>query len=336
MTSIPNEIFELEVVTDNPLFQGFAFQESADDMPSLLGRESFDDDITPGYERTDTNRVWKPASLSKVWKPVEVEGRVSAFQDFPGVDMVFPAFSRRACDVLRDLLEPNGELLPLVSNVGEYFFYNITQVVDILDYPNSISDLLFERPGTTEPIEYFAFQEKRMKGLSIFRLQELPMWTLVSNEFVERVYTHGLNGFHFTKLWPFPPGVKWEKEARKKEAANRKQLKEMAAQVLVILFLLDGKKPSAKEKKRISQIENDLDAQLIVSSLAAPFFGTYEGSDTVDNQYRMFVTCPDVERLASKLMPWLESVRQSDEIVVFQRFGDLHDPDAPEKMLEFS
>lgn len=332
----PREVFTLEITTDNPLFEGFAFRNFRSDLPSLIGRKSFDKDITPGFGRSETNRLWTPTSLAKVWQPIEVVGRVSVFQDFPGIDMVFPAFSRRACDVLGDLIEPNGELLPLVSDVGEYYFYNITKVVDILDVENSICDFLFKKRGTTKPIEYFAFHKKELNGLSIFRLMDLPIETFVTDEFVERVHSHGLNGFHFTKVWPFPPGVKWEVEARKKEAGKCEELKSMAAQVLVILFPLSGKKPSAKEKKRISEVEKQLDVQLMVPSMTAPFFGSYKGSDSFENHYRMFVTCPDVEKLAQKLMPWLNFIHQADEIIAVKRYGDLNDPDAPEETIELS
>lgn len=110
----------------------------------------------------------------------------------------------------------------------------------------------------------------------------------------------------------------------------------MAAQVLTILFPLAGKKASAAEKKRISQIENELDAQLMVMSLTAPYFGNYKGSDTFENHYRMFVTCPDAEKLARKLMPWLKCTYQTDQIIAVKRFGDLNDPDVPEETLDLS
>lgn len=60
---VPREIFKLEITTDNPLLEGFAFQESPDEQPSLLGRESFDDDITPGFGSSSTNRLWKRDGL---------------------------------------------------------------------------------------------------------------------------------------------------------------------------------------------------------------------------------------------------------------------------------
>lgn len=39
------ELYELRVITDNPVFEGFALKESS----SLLGRDDLQDDITPGY-----------------------------------------------------------------------------------------------------------------------------------------------------------------------------------------------------------------------------------------------------------------------------------------------
>ncbi len=210
----PEELFKLEVITDNPLFEGFALESA----PSVLGRDSLDDDITPGFESSETVREWHPVYLAKLWTPPKVKGGVAPYQDFPGIDMVLPAFSRRACDVLKDFLEPNGELLPLDSKIGEYYFYNVTTVVDALDLAKSKCDFWCDPPTTAVEIDYFAFHEERLFGTSIFRIVELPIYTIVTKAFVNRVHDGGLHGFQFDKIWPFPEGVNWRLEAQWREA----------------------------------------------------------------------------------------------------------------------
>ncbi len=113
--------------------------------------------------------------LKDTWKEPAVVGRVGAYNDFPCINMYYPAFSQRACDALRDLLEPNGELLPIRSNVGvKYYFYNITTVVDALAVEKC--DVFWLKPGVTAgEIEVYAFHREKLAGLSIFYLYEFPL-----------------------------------------------------------------------------------------------------------------------------------------------------------------
>ncbi len=46
-------------------------------------------------------------------------------------------FSRRAVDALGPMLSDNGELLPLVTEVGDYFAYVCLTKLDVLDQEKS-------------------------------------------------------------------------------------------------------------------------------------------------------------------------------------------------------
>lgn len=145
---IPNELFQLDSITDNPLFERFA----ASNARSLLGRESRDEDLNHYYKVPWSASQWQPARLAGTWKPLKVVGRVAPFNDFPMVDS-YPAFSQRACDALSEFLVPNGELLPLKSEVGvPYFFFNVTTISDALDAKNSECNWL-EEPTNAMNIE---------------------------------------------------------------------------------------------------------------------------------------------------------------------------------------
>src|SRR5258707_1021726 len=124
-----NGLYKLEPIADNPKFEGFAFVREE----SLRGNGPFVWDFGPDDVKTK-GRGWTITPLAPIWTPQPVIGRVRSFNDYPCVDLIIPAFSRRAVDALRDFIEPNGELLPLVSPVGEYFAYNTTTVADILDH----------------------------------------------------------------------------------------------------------------------------------------------------------------------------------------------------------
>ena len=210
-----NALYKLEKVTDNPKFEGFGFvrQESLRGDPKSgigsLTRDFGTDDLkTKG-------RAWTVPPLAPFWSPQPVVGRVAAFNDYPCVNMLIPVFSRRAVDALRDFLEPNGELLPLVSNIGEYYAYNITTVADILDHSKSQIIWKGEKSVTAFEITRYECFADKMTGFSIFHLVELPSSTMVSQVFVDQVQEHDLQGFHFIKLWPWPEDVSWEEEERK-------------------------------------------------------------------------------------------------------------------------
>jgi hypothetical protein len=323
--SAPAELFKVQVITDNPLFEGFGIEKG----PSLLGRKDLDQDMTPGYGASKS-RDWTPALLSKTWKPPIVKGRVSSFNDFPGISMTLPAFSRRACDALRPFLEPNGELLPLNSAVGEYYFYNITRIVDALDVQDSICDFWCDPPTTATDISYFAFHRERLAGLSIFRIIEKPIFTIVTDEFVKEVRRNRLNGFEFTKIWPLPHGVNWRlyHKEQKREAETQKK------NTVVVTLVMAGTAPAADEKELLENIEDQVDGQLAVSAVDAPYFGSYEGHDIVEREYRMFLSCPDADALVKKLLPWLKELRWPGKIHVLKRYGEMYNDKAKEKRVE--
>jgi len=328
---IPKELFNLQRVVDNPLFEGFALEKG----PSVLGREDIDEDLINDFDAKNHELDWKPALLVNVWKCPKVLGRVRPFNDFPCLNMTEPTFSKRACKILKDFLEPNGELLPLQSDIGEYYFYNITSVVrDALDMKESVYQLWREAPSTALEIDYFSLYEERLKVPPIFRFAEYPQGAIVTDEFVKRVRDYGLNGFEFQKIWPLPRGENWRMQHKKTMKAVETDQKELKQNTLVIILPFAGKKPDAAEKKQFKKLEDELDAQFVVQSLNQTYFGSYEGHDLVGSEYRMFLSCPDVDSLVRKLLPWLEGFEWSTKVHVMKRYSNLHDKDAEEKLVE--
>ncbi len=97
-----------------------------------------------------------------------------AYNDFPCVNFLVPAFSERAVDCLKEFLEPNGELLPLEHPAGKFFAFNCLRVVDILDQDKSNVEW-FSSTGPHKfalDIRHFVVDEDRLKSLSVFRLRE--------------------------------------------------------------------------------------------------------------------------------------------------------------------
>jgi hypothetical protein len=102
---------------------------------------------------------------------------------------------------LDDFLPPNGELLPLATDIGDYFAFNVTTVAEILDTQASTIEWFKGRNDIAKRIGGYVFRSDGLASLSIFKLVEQPSSTYVTDRFVKRVMESNLNGFNFTRLW---------------------------------------------------------------------------------------------------------------------------------------
>jgi len=181
----PSELYTLDTPSDHPLYEGFAYRDF--NAPSLLGHETRDDDIMPGFVDSRRTRKWQQPLLREAWQPIEVIGNVAGYQDFTSLSSM-PVFSLRACKILGDFLDPNGELLPLKSHTTQpYLFYNITTIVDALNLSKSRAQYFDDPPTVAISIDHFAFHTDRLDGLTSFRIPDDPMTAIVSDLFVQRV-----------------------------------------------------------------------------------------------------------------------------------------------------
>lgn len=146
---------------------------------------------------------------SQVWKPIRVQ-RVRADEnhdfkpsDFPWLGAEFLVMRRTAVDALRDILEANGEVLPLATDDGVELYVFNARVVDALDEAHS-SVMRF--PGTNRimRIKKAAFIEAAIREQDIFRLPHRGSSTFVSARFVDRVDATGLVGLVFNRVWSPP------------------------------------------------------------------------------------------------------------------------------------
>lgn len=307
-----SEVFELEKVCDNPLFEGIG----CGDAPSLLGRQNLHSDFFPVVR---ANWNWEAERLSPFWEVPKLAGRVRAFNDYPCLNMMIPAFSHKAVEVLREFLEPNGELLPVVHEVVDgYFLYNCSKIVEIFNWHG-------KKPNTSFQIRYFDLLPERLQGLTIFRMREDCMRTFVTNTFADRVRQAGLNGFHFIKAWPLPPNTDYQmiEAIRRREQGQAAKtsygLVEAKRQSMVIAFPLAESKLTKEEKRMISYYEDELDAQLLVSRLDDNYFGSLEMKKTAKGVSRLYLSCPDHGLLLEKLGPWLKRLVWKEPVQVYVR-----------------
>jgi hypothetical protein len=305
-----SSIYKLNRILDNPIFEGFA----VGDQPSLLGRGDVLDDFFPA-KREEWN--WQPEKLGPVWKPLKVAGRVAPFNDFPCLSLMVPVFSERAVTILEPHLTKNGELLPLISEIGNFYAYNCTTVVEILDQEKCKGH--FMHPGRLScavNIDYFAVRENLISDLTIFRMRELCNCVFVTNVFVDVVTNAGLNGFDFRKIWPLPEGSDYFKEHRAKEIELQKvnvngRFISVKQESVIIELRLSEQKITKEERRKLARLADELDAQLVIRHIDEAYFGSLEGRKTNKGVCRMYLSCPDARRLIQKLKPWFQSIEWS-------------------------
>jgi len=68
--------------------------------------------------------------------------------------------------------------------------------------------------------------------------------------------------------------------------------------------------------------------------LDSEYLGSYEGHEVIDGEYRVFLSCPDVDKLWTHLKQDLENLQWQKEISVTRRFGGLYDKKAEEKVIK--
>ncbi len=319
-TNSANVLYKLEIFADDPKFEGFAFvdDETFDFMPK--------DIPTKG-------RNWTVPRLASQWTPQKVEGRVRPSNDYPCVDMTIPAFSRKAVDALKDMLEANGELLRLESKIGEYYAYNVTTVADVLD--RDLSKIKWYSGGSVvaNEIKKYVCNSERLKDLSIFRIIEKPSSTFVTQTFVDRVLQCNLQGFNFTKLWT-EPGSKPRSTHGDRES-DASPVADSTRNTVVILLPLQKNKPNSREKLQIDKIMDELDNILYNQSIDASetYFGSLEGNDTHNGMARLFISCPSADLLVEKLRTWIASLKWRDSISVLKRYGHYQDTKCREEQV---
>jgi hypothetical protein len=120
--------------------------------------------------------------------------------DTPGLSSHIPVFSPRAVEILAELLENGGELLPIICEHEEYFLFNVTRVIDALD--EDASQLVRFDDGGILDIDRYSFKENKLTGVNIFKLPQKPLsYPYVTDAFVRRVEDSGLKGFEFRIVW---------------------------------------------------------------------------------------------------------------------------------------
>ena len=328
-------VYQLLPPLDNPLFDGLVFEGPKELMRLIYHGCS-------GEEYRKNPSGWEVVRLKDRWPnpPPQATGLVRAFNDYPCIDLSIPAFSKRAVDYLRDLLEPNGELLPVQHAIGVYYVYNCTTLCDCVDLAKSVYTTFDS--GSIRDIKRYVFIESLVKDLVFFRVRVSPKMLLCTDVVRERVERHRLNGFVFVPLWSTERQCdEYLVERRRAQAAAEKWRPaegpplEVKGNTVVVRLYTARKKPSKKELDLVNRIMDEIEARIYTpEQTEADYYGNIEGHDIVDYEVRIFMSTPDCDRLVEHLREYLQQLPWPGKYQVLKRYGEYVDEEAREEYVE--
>lgn len=148
-------------------------------------------DLRPflGQEITD----WRPLKV-RVFREDRANKNLPV-SDFPTFATV-PVFSRRACEILKKILEGNGQLLSLACDEGEYFAFNVTTLCDAFD---KTASQVTELPGGgIIMVKKYVLLADPINEATIFKIpQTAVLDVFVDERFKNLVESNKLKGFLF-------------------------------------------------------------------------------------------------------------------------------------------
>ena len=310
-------VYKLKPVFDDPRFARYDF----DLDPSLIGNEYLYQDFDG---RNPGKLNWEPVPLAALWKPCRLLGKVQPYHDYPSPGSETAIFSRRAVETLKDLLLPSGELLPTITQTGEYYVYNILHKSDAFDVTASIAEFMpSSGKETAFSIERYELRPEKMGNHAVFRLREDPASIMVTDRFKERVEKAGLNGFFFAKIWPLAADEKWEDLETRQWKADRQAVQTLKGECITILLsTLKGEATNEEESRGLKLVETLSD--LLVSqatSLNMDCLGAIDYLETFRGKLGIHICCPDVDRVMPVIQPWLQSLDWPNAVVLDKFYG---------------
>lgn len=147
----------------------------------------------------------KGIQIAKEWEKVNVEITFRGehgehepdIMDFGG--LLGFAITSHAKDILKDLILPYCELLPVDLAGSEIYIVNPTVILSCLNYDDSIIEPMPPLYKEKKIVKYVF--RKDIDYLPIFRVADSAFGIFVNEDLVERLKDNGLIGYQVEELW---------------------------------------------------------------------------------------------------------------------------------------
>ena len=173
----------------------YQFQTSDDACTLMPVREAEGD----AFERLGGHAI-DPNSWPKIAVRVVRDGSGGKEATDFGLVWTEPALNFHTVEALSDILQANGQILPLLSEDGDYCVYNVTTLLDALDEDRSVVKRFSS--GRIMSVQQFAFRPQIIGAHPIFKIPQLPRaYTFITDAFLSRVQSARLTGLAPKRLW---------------------------------------------------------------------------------------------------------------------------------------
>lgn len=267
--------------------------------------------LTDIFRQVQTGR----ASIEEVarrWRTPRCTGRVSPWNDCPMVNNLFMTISRRAADVLRDLIEDQAVLLPLQLERRKYFCVVPRVSRRALDESGSIPSGELSWVAWSQPRYHrFSFRPEVVRPLALFSIPQEPCKTFATDRFVRRVIEHRLTGFNFQPVFPLQPKHRWDRIADRNLRAHLAEGRPKGASVwdapVIVNFILDhpNRIPRPKEERLIKSWAQTVDRNLWNEQATDLPIGYLDRVAPDTGSCRVEFRGPDKGKLRSHLRKWI-------------------------------
>ena len=290
------QIYRLRPILDDPRYQGFGWE-----LPGLTNEHGRTYDFTHFFPTSDSFKV---PSLKRKWDTPTFthQENVSPFNDFPCCDFHVPVFSQRAAEVLRNFLEPNGELLPVNAKYGTYFAYQTMTIADgVLNKSKTEGIPLDEFPQGFFDISVYSFFKTKLDEYSVFRVREKPSEILVSEEVKIQAEANRLLGFFFDPIWSSDGG------AMDGIKLDKKRSEKAQSKTLVLHLAMSDDSVTKSERAKIRRLRRKLNDDIVVRDVEEEYVGSLAGEEIEDGWIKIFMPCPEPEILLERIRNTLTS-----------------------------
>ncbi|WP_147373061.1 imm11 family protein, partial [Calidithermus terrae] len=173
----------------------------------------------------------EPIELAGRWEPIEVvpsphnPGKPLGDFSFLGAENLL-VMSWRAVEALGGELRAHGELLPLRSTAGEFYFFNVLRDVDAMDFDRSEVKWISGPKGRfLSRVYVYAFRPERLEGVLVFTMPYHGRQDhFVGEAFKERAERAGLQGFLFALVWDSEDAGYWDQRYEREQWEHVKRL----------------------------------------------------------------------------------------------------------------
>ena len=152
--------------------------------------------LEEGYTYDGRSKIkdWHPFAV----RPLENKDPFGDFSTMQGAPTVI---SKRAAEILADLIHGQVELLPLIAADQEWYLLYATNMVDAVDFSKSTVKF-FPNSQRIMWIDKLVFFADKVAGNHIFKIPQDKVSSIyVSDEFRQRVLDAGLTGIKFELVW---------------------------------------------------------------------------------------------------------------------------------------